>query len=428
MGVAATQWDGRAFVAKGDFVHGMLPVVEFPATAFHLQNQVRVATAAAIDQFFTANANATALGPFAAGDADTEVIRPRTCMFVPPTLISILLSTPLTPREAWTRLRGELVRQGLEAECAPLVDWLRAALTKALNHPDSISASARQLPTAPILDQALMNHRHTLVIRDLPARNAAVTTGADAAMINAGIGNLTNTIRQGQIEEQNRLDAKANKMPRDYFKAETQNLCNLCHVPDQAGLPPIYLELARASNKREERRLLQSRLDQERTRVNRHIQITATTELYTLVSMLMFRMTDIDNLSSGLNPFIFCQHNPHDEEAALRSATLHDALYSDHARATVQELQAMLKGSANNASILPPSHLHGITMLCKHLIALRVLLPAAHPAIAATQQFITTWQARATEMQARQAVTLNHSYRVITRKKESTMKVNNNEK
>ena len=38
MGVAATQWDGRAFVAKGDFVHGMLPVVEFPATAFHLQN------------------------------------------------------------------------------------------------------------------------------------------------------------------------------------------------------------------------------------------------------------------------------------------------------------------------------------------------------------------------------------------------------
>ena len=410
LGVPPTQWDTRAFAFHGDFIHNSIQTIEWPTQSFHLANAIRVTSAVAIDQFFANDANATALGPFAAGDADTEIVRVRFGIYIPPPLIAIILTDPLSPRQAWERIRGEIVRLGIEIQCGPLIDWLRCAVTRNLGVGHTISLIQRPVPIVPLANATLINHRHNRIMQNLPARNTPIPTGADAMLINRGLGELTETIRQGQVVDQARVDAKANKTVEDYFRSETLNLCNICNVDNQEHLPPIYQALARAANKREERRILQSHLDQERIHVNRHLVITATTELYTMVSMLQFRMTDIDNLSTpGFHPFMFCQHNPRDEEKALQSATLHDALYSDNARATVSELTAMLKGSPADSSLLPPSHMHGINMISKQQVLARVLLGPTHPLVLAHQQFISTWQVVATEMQARTAVTQGHT-------------------
>ena len=92
LGVPATQWDARAFAFHGDFIHDTIQTVEWPAQGFHLTNAIRVASVVvAIDQFFTANINTETLGPFNAGNADTEIVQVRYSIYIPTPLVSIVL-------------------------------------------------------------------------------------------------------------------------------------------------------------------------------------------------------------------------------------------------------------------------------------------------------------------------------------------------
>lgn len=409
LGMPPTQWDDLAFAFSGDYINTEPPqTVKVPTNYLHLAAQVRVPSPAAIDQFFANNPDAQSLGPFTANDADTEIVRVRHSVLLPPVYVPLILEDTMTPRAAWERIRGEMVNQNRSVECRAVVDWLRVALTKRNNN-ENISELVSAKPTVPLLDTTLANHRHHLLMLDLPGRNLPVNHGADAQLINNSLGQLTTVIRDGQLADAARADAKSNKTVQDYFKSETQNLINVCQVRDEEQLPPVYLALAKASNKREERRILQSHIDQARVAINRHLQFTVTTEFYTMVSMLAFRMLDIDNFTSGFQPFLFCQHNPKDEEAALQSAAIHDAVYSDHARPTMSEIAAMVKASSvSDASILPPSHMHGINMLLKMQIASYVLLGPNHASQTIIKRFIESWQIYAIHMQSRDSVLDNH--------------------
>ena len=97
-------------------------------------------------------------------------------MYVPAPYVGLLLSGDLTPVEAWQHLRGEIVDAAAEDACCPIVDWLRAALTR--SELDALSNLVVPDPSAPLPDALLLDHHHRLLLGHLPSLDPIINRGA----------------------------------------------------------------------------------------------------------------------------------------------------------------------------------------------------------------------------------------------------------
>ena len=126
-----TPWDDIAFTLQGDVVQQQAPLsVVWDQSYFHTVVQViQVPTVVMMDQLLAQDPNSQFVGPCGEEDAGMEVIRTRRATVVPHRYAQLLLAQSLTPCEAWLRVKGAIAAAGQMAECAPLIDWLRVALT-----------------------------------------------------------------------------------------------------------------------------------------------------------------------------------------------------------------------------------------------------------------------------------------------------------
>ena len=116
------------------------------------------------------------VGPYEAVDARVESVRCRKTVYVPAPYVGLLLSGDLTPVEAWQRLRGAIVDAAAEDACRPIVNWLRAALTRSV--PDALSTLVVPDPSAPLPDAILLEHRHRLLLGHLPDLDPSINCAA----------------------------------------------------------------------------------------------------------------------------------------------------------------------------------------------------------------------------------------------------------
>ena len=151
MGLAAIGWEDRTFLRKGELHHNSRIIVEFINDYWNRTNAYYSADNATIDSALTADPNAQVVGPFVAADAGAVQLRTRTTCFVPPTYVNLFLAAPLTPRAAWESVKAQIVADGREVECAPLIEYLRLGLT--IENPgDTESPLAVAPPTVPLAD------------------------------------------------------------------------------------------------------------------------------------------------------------------------------------------------------------------------------------------------------------------------------------
>ena len=127
-GLPATPWDDRSFIAKGELHHNSHIMVNFRDDYFGRSNAVYAPNAATINAAYAANANAIALGPYAAGDAGVDILRAQMTCFVPPAYVPLFLTQPLTPRVAWDTVYNQIVTDNREAMCQPLISFLRCCI------------------------------------------------------------------------------------------------------------------------------------------------------------------------------------------------------------------------------------------------------------------------------------------------------------
>ena len=87
----------------------------------------------------------------------------------------------MTARQAWDQVRGAIIDLGIEEECKPLVDWLRVSLTRRAYGGRSVISVADVI--APVADELLMLHRHSLMVRHLPGLDLSIkcATGTQIA-------------------------------------------------------------------------------------------------------------------------------------------------------------------------------------------------------------------------------------------------------
>jgi hypothetical protein len=174
LGLPATAWDGRSFAFHGDVVRNQISTVNWGERYyFALLEPIFVPTVATIDQALASDCTIEHFGPLTAESPSVEAARSRMTVVVPPKYMHIFLGGGLTPREAWERLRGAIVADGIEHACQPLIKWLQMAFTHStisLNLAP-ISPLESGPPSSPMGDAFLIDHQQTVLERDLPGLN-----------------------------------------------------------------------------------------------------------------------------------------------------------------------------------------------------------------------------------------------------------------
>ena len=184
------------------------------------------------------------LGPFGVGDAGVEIVRCRKKVYVPAPYVSLLLGGDLTPVEAWQRLRGAIVDATAEDACRPIVDWLRAALTRL--GPDSPSTLVVPDPLAPLPGALLLEHRHRMLLGHLPGLDPSINRAVGTCIAET-VGEVAVELRETRLENKRVREGKERKGAAEYFGANLTHLLNLVQVTDAQDLPPVWEALARAS-------------------------------------------------------------------------------------------------------------------------------------------------------------------------------------
>ena len=108
--VNVSDWDGKALGFGGDVMPGNhIELMEVPDDAFAVVPEHVVPTLGNMNHLLLGNPAVELLGPFTAGDRDTESLKCRKMVPVPAAYLHLLLDRTLTPRQLWGDHRG---RQG----------------------------------------------------------------------------------------------------------------------------------------------------------------------------------------------------------------------------------------------------------------------------------------------------------------------------
>ena len=121
--VDMSDWDGKALGFGGDVMPGNhIELMEVPDDAFTVAPEHVVPTLGNVNHILSGNPAVEVLGPFAAGDPDTEPL--MCCKMVPvPAADLHLLGT------SGGGGGGAIIADAKEVECGVLLNWIRAALT-----------------------------------------------------------------------------------------------------------------------------------------------------------------------------------------------------------------------------------------------------------------------------------------------------------
>ena len=371
MGLPATPWDDTMFMGKGELYNNHQVLVEWHPDYFRQGHNTRVPTPMELSNMYAANNAANIVGPFVQADADTEVITTRRTCYIPPPYVALLLAQPLSPREAWDLVYTQIVADGNQVACAPLVNYLRCAATSSNvgDHP----TIAQIPPTVPLADHTLMARQRRLLEMDFPSLNSN-TALVQTNQIATQVGLLVSEARANRAADAAaRSITLAGKTPLQFLGAVgLLKLLRYCQIGDANGLPPFWIALADAP-KKQQLSILQWEINRVKTLVNEpDLEFTATGPLLEAIVKLNWEMDTADSVTTGLNVFMVGDAS---KEEASSSQQLWELLHSNGAAPSLADATTLLKVKAG-----APIHLHVARhQMRRYEIVLNVVLGSTHP-------------------------------------------------
>ena len=387
VGMPAHQWSDHAFAFKGDLVQGQLPSVDFDSTFLHQANgQLHVCpTADSLAVMLAGDPAVTMVGPFANGEAGTELVRTRRVMYVPPRYLSIFLCADLSPRVGYERLLAATTANNDNVTCEPLLQWMRLAMTMSAANTASMLAHAP--PTVPLPDAQLIEHRWAIVTRLLPVLDPSQTQHG-AQHIAASIGALADEQRIARNAETTRRLAERIKNPSSHFGTAVRSIMRLCQVATEQHLPTLYHDLARAP-KRQEIGVVQAAIDDAATQFGVQSSLVVTPSLGKKVATLAWQMTNAEDLSTGLHPFVVGYKTPAERQDQLDLLAMHDMVMGNGTAPSLQD--ARIITSTDQVS-LPLNVSGGRYTLLNMLLLCSATLGAAHPVTTELHRFVEEYE------------------------------------
>lgn len=390
--VSASPFDNVAYAFLGDVQGGQAPhTVVWAETQFHQATAMQVPTADGLDQLLATDPNTELVGPFAAGDPDTEQLTVRFAAFIPNRYMVILLNDHLTPRQAWQRIRGAIVTDGLAQECEPLIDWLQCAITRrpataqdpVLNSVLAQAAPAPQGIGTLTAANSFRTYRMSIVEQDFPDLRAGPV--AQGAQIIAGsLNELVSQNRLAREADEQRRQKETNKTPQDLFPANLQKLFRYCQAQTTDQLPEVYTSLARAK-KGNRRMTIQAAINVAMQVLGYDRDFPITTKTANRVLELEWTHQMTDDLSLGLQVFTLGWLPAGETENVKRANSIADAMSSGAAAPSVADAAAIID---SGTEVRIPRSLAQLRYSVEHLHAFwYVHLGPTHPMTGRLQEY-----------------------------------------
>ena len=342
MGMAATPWDNQLHASKGELRYNHQQTVIFPDSAFTQTNQLRLPTQAAVDTLLGADGDPDiTLGPFNPGDADTEVVRLRRTCFVPAPYVSLFLTQPLSPRQAWETVVAQMVTDGVDGDCTPLISFLKGALTVDAAGDTGVQHAP---PAVPFLDETLGQRRRNILEADFPALNPALAV-VQNNQIATQLGEVVDQFKESRRVAAARADAKTNKPPQEYLgPVGTTRLLRYCNVATPDQFPAFWHQISRSA-KAQHLSILQWEITRVKHEVGEpDLDFTATAPLLETVKSLQWEMSSNDSIHTGLNNFLLSDEVMID---AIGSTALYELMHGEGAAPSLADAQNLLRAKAS---------------------------------------------------------------------------------
>jgi hypothetical protein len=407
-----TVWDGTGFAYVGDVIppHADIVTVVWQQNLFHRTGAMRVQHLDVFNQALAADPDAVTFGPFGAADAaTTDVHRVRTAAYVPHRYVNLFLGEELTPREACERAAAAIAADGLTDTLSDLLFWLRSTMTIQV-----VGAETPLLipyPTIPMPDANLTGHRRHFLFTDLPALGGGAV-GEGATLIAGAVGALAEQNRQfreaDEVRQEERKAAEA-KTPDTFLGSAVQTLLRLAQVATAANLPHMWHDLAGSTKKAHQRNIIQMAMDEALDRVSPGggWAYIVTPSVAKKITGLEFRMSNPDNLSTGIQPFILVQTSPSEKEAAETLVHAYDIVMGG-ASASATDAHALV---SNDPAILPSTLLQARASLQVFQAIVLMTLGEDHAWTQGLHQFVQRFNSR--EIELEQLKTRDTQYRNV---------------
>ena len=137
--------------------------------------------------------------------------------------------------ESWQRLRGAIVNAAVEDACRPIVDWLRAALTR--SGPDAPSTLVVPDPLATLPDALLLEHRHRLLLGHLPSLDPSINRAAGTHIAET-VGEVAVELRETRLENKRVREGKEQRARRNTSGRTSPTCSTWCKSPTPKTTPP----------------------------------------------------------------------------------------------------------------------------------------------------------------------------------------------
>jgi hypothetical protein len=379
------------FAQKGDLHRNQAVLVEWKADYFHqLPQQILVPTPVTIDTVFAAEPAATLLGPYAQGEQGTELIKVRRTCFVPPKYVPLFLGAPLTPREAWERVRGQIVIDGQQVACQALIKYFQAALTR----PGAgmvPSLALTEAPTPPLADALLLDHRQRILEDDFPEL-CDTQARAQQNLIADRLGELVQENRSAREQDRADKELEKTKDPKELLgDVGVQKLLRWCHVMTTAELPPFWKELVKAK-KAQQLAVLQWAVDKVKEEMGEaDLQFVISPASLEMVKNLRFVMLTPNHVATGLQPFQFPEEAI---EGTTSAQALYQAIYTGTGAPPMAEVASILQAKPGAPKVLYQAR-HQVR---RTYILLVVLLGEEHGLCVAYDRFYQRFLASEAEL------------------------------
>jgi hypothetical protein len=132
---------------------------------------------------------------------------------------------------------AKIVTNGLQLQCAPLINWMCATCT-ANNPGEAISRAGHPFLRVPFDDSALLEQGHMLVLAKLPGLSFALTT-VRASQIESKLSEVVKQLHNVRQDASTRADISTNKTPQDHYRPTLKIWMQLTHAVSKANLPPV---------------------------------------------------------------------------------------------------------------------------------------------------------------------------------------------
>ena len=327
-------------------------------------------------------ANAQGLEQLAAAAEDTENVRTRMAVMIPPPYAALVLQKRRSPVAFWTDIVGQVQRDGKLEECKPQIDWARVALMN-----DDIGSCLLSFPslTVPLMDNELARHRHSTLASALPTvgRGGGLTSAPQMTASVDAIGNMHSTQREVHSATLHaRAQASAPKKPSNRWKINVSTLLHLCEVENEEHLPDIWQQLAN-SDKKSDRFVLNTSFKRQAARDMVESPL-ATSRLTTIIVSLNWGSIDVDDLAEGLQPFLTASVEPSTAAKLNQLSVQHDAVLAGAAVSLTDIIDLTNMEKIN----FPVQLFQAMASLQQYVVVLKVLLGEGHRVVLALSLFI----------------------------------------